>query len=248
MSGSRREGGGRPLAGRGRGAGPVGPIELPFGLLDPALAFRSCMIGTHGVDSLHADEAGHLSPHAVEIRRQEFAAGRACARSALKSLGVTGHPVVVAEDGVPVWPGGTVGSISHTRQLAAAAVGLHSDGFASVGLDIEVATPLEAGLFDEICKGEESAWLDGQPEGERGLLAKAIFCAKEAAYKCQYPLSRTLFGFETLHVDLDLPARRFSARFRQDIPPFEAGYEMTGSIAVAAGHFVAMLFLRSAAR
>ena len=76
------------------------------------------------------------------------------------------------------------------------------------------------------------------------MLAKAIFCAKEAAYKCQYPLSRTLFGFETFHVDMDLAERRFTARFVGDVPPFAAGDRLAGSIALLNGHFVAVLFLR----
>lgn len=243
MTGSRPEGGAPPAATLGAGARPSGPIELPPGFLDPAIQFRSCPIGAYGMDSLHEDEAAHLSAHAVEIRRLEFAAGRACARAALASLGVTGHAIVAAQDGTPVWPGGAAGSISHTRKLAAAAVGLRSDGLASVGLDIEQATPLETGLFGEICKDDELLWLGRQREADRGLLAKAMFCAKEAAYKCQFPMSRTLFGFEVLHVDLDMAGRRFSARFREDVPPFKAGYSLPGAITVAAGHFVAALFL-----
>jgi 4'-phosphopantetheinyl transferase EntD len=224
--------------------GPSGGFILAPGFLDTAIAIRSCAIGVNGPETLHPDEAAGLSPQAVKIRQLEFAAGRACARVALESLGIGGRAVAAAEDRAPIWPEGAVGSISHTRKIAAAAVGLRSHGFAAIGLDIEEALPLEAELIREICTTDECAWLDGQRQADRGLLAKAIFCAKEAAYKCQYPVSRTLFGFETLHVDLDVPGRRFSARFLRDVPPFEAGYGLSGAIAVTANHFVAALFLR----
>jgi 4'-phosphopantetheinyl transferase EntD len=216
-------------------------IELPPGFLDSRIVFRSCALGAFGPDTLHPDEARQLSPDAVEVRRLEFAAGRACARAALRSLGIAGRAVPVAEDRAPVWPEGSVGAISHTRALAAAAVALRSDGIAAIGLDIEEASPLESDLVDTVCGDAERRWLSGRSDG--GLLAKAIFCAKEAAYKCQYPLSRTLFGFETLHVELDLADRRFTARFLEDVPGFPAGARMAGSIAVLDGNLVAALFL-----
>ena len=227
-------------------AGPADAFTLPAGFLDAPIAIRSCAIGVHGPETLHPDEAAGLSPHAVEVRRLEFAAGRACARAALESLGIVGCAVTTAEDRAPVWPEDAVGSISHTRKIAAAAVGLRSHGFAAIGLDIEEALPLEVELIGEICTSDERAWLDRQRQADRGLLAKAIFCAKEAAYKCQYPVSRTLFGFETLQVDLDMADGRFSVRFLRDVPPFEADCSLSGAITLAAGHVVAALFLRGA--
>lgn len=162
----------------------------------------------------------------------------------MNALGLPPTPVKVADDRCPVWPDGVVGSISHSRLLAGAAVARCTDGVRSVGLDIEEAEPLEGDLIDEICLEPERDWLATQPPEDRGLLAKAIFSAKEAAYKCQYPLTRALFGFDMIEIDVQMPQRRFLARFTSNVGPFDRGDVIPGEIRLGAGHIVSLAVLR----
>lgn len=223
---------------------PFEPLVVPGGLADPSIRFCSSVIDTVLPTDLHPDEVVSLPVHAVEKRRQEFAAGRVSASRAMASLGVPARPVGMASDRSPIWPDGIVGSISHSGTVAMAAVACRSSGIVAIGLDIEENLPLEAELFEEICANDELRWLKIHAPAERGMLAKAIFCAKEAAYKCQYPLSRRMFGFQTLHVSLDLPAKRFTAAFLEDVSPFASGDRVYGRISISGDHFVAVATLK----
>ena len=75
------------------------------------------------------------------------------------------------------------------------------------------------------------------------MTAKLIFAAKEAAYKCQYPISRTLFGFDGLDLRPDPDSGTFSATFTRDVPSFPAGTSLTGSFARGNGLIVTAVTL-----
>jgi 4'-phosphopantetheinyl transferase EntD len=83
----------------------------------------------------------------------------------------------------------------------------------SLGLDVEPDAPLDPELWNEVCAPAEAAWLAAQPRARRGRLAKLIFSAKECAYKCRYPSSRKLLGFQEVRVRIDLAAACFEAVF-----------------------------------
>lgn len=178
---------------------------------------------------------------AITRRRHEFATGRACAREAIGQLGRPPMPLPMGSDRAPVWPEGLVGSISHSRSHCAAAAALRSDGFLALGLDIEEAEPLDDDLAEEICTPQERAWLAGHPTRYRGLLLKALFSAKECAYKCQYALSSTLLDFQDLAIDMDLGEERFTAHFLRDVPPFRRGDRLAGRIRLRSAHIVSAM-------
>lgn len=198
-------------------ADPLGPVPAPL----PA-------------------EAVCLSPRAVPKRRLEFAAGRAAARDAMAALGLPPTAVPQAGDRAPVWPAGVVGSITHTRDCAMAVAAL-SESVMGLGLDVETVTPLDDRLIRTICTERERQWL--QQQDAPGLLAKLIFSAKEAAYKCQYPLSRRLFGFDGMELELDLAAARFNAVFTADQSPFQRGFTLPGRWATGTGIVVTLATL-----
>ncbi|WLR94988.1 4'-phosphopantetheinyl transferase family protein [Shinella zoogloeoides] len=178
---------------------------------------------------------------AIARRRHEFATGRACARDAIGQLGRPPMPLPMGRDRAPLWPDGLVGSISHSRSHCAAAAALRSDGFLALGLDIEEAEPLDEDFAEEICTPQERAWLAGQPSHHRGLLLKALFSAKECAYKCQYALSGALLDFQDLAVDMDLGEERFTAHFLRDVPPFRRGDRLAGRIRLRSAHIVSAM-------
>ncbi len=166
-----------------------------------------------------AEEAGYLYPEeeaavarAVEKRRQEFRAGRACARRALASLGIPAGPIPVRANRAPVWPEGVVGSITHCAGFAAAIVAHRSD-MVGVGIDAETADPLKASLQRLIYTEAEAEWARDREPPPGTDWGKVIFSAKEAVYKCVGPLAGRWIGLRevTLRVDADERAFTVSA-------------------------------------
>jgi 4'-phosphopantetheinyl transferase EntD len=177
-------------------------------------------------------------PKAVPARRKEFVAGRAAAHKAMRQLGVAPSATLHGSDRAPIWPDGLTGSISHIDTVCLAAVA-PADKIRSIGIDIEAATGLDAELIPLVCTAEEQHWLDSLTGIDKSLAAKVVFAAKECAYKAQYPLSQTLFGFETLSVSIEHDFQAFSANFMQDVGPFEAGHTLQGNLRLDDGLIVA---------
>lgn len=179
------------------------------------------------------EEAAHLKG-AIAKRQREFAAGRAMAREAMAQ--VTGasdaRPILSGDDRAPIWPAGWQGSISHKSTLCLAVMGQSG---ALLGVDVEEDIPLAHNLIPTICSATEIAHIAGADEG---ALAKLIFSAKEAAYKAQYPLTRTVFGFHGLEMRLDLPAAAFEAVFTKAIGDFVVGDVLKGRFCKGQGHLV----------
>lgn len=144
------------------------------------------------------EEARHVAK-AVPKRIAEFAAGRACARAALRALGVVDFALLPAPDRQPQWPAGFVGSITHTTGYAAAAVAPQSSMLA-LGLDAEVIGAPTRDIWSTIARADERLWLESLPAGEQPAAVTLLFAAKEAFYKCQYPLVGEWLDFHDLRV------------------------------------------------
>jgi 4'-phosphopantetheinyl transferase EntD len=153
---------------------------------------------------LDADERGCCQGSAA-CRTREFAAGRACARQALASLGAANATVGKGASREPVWPAGFVGSISHTLEYCAAAVA-SDDRFVALGIDIERCTRFEEGLLRLVCTEKERRWCGGQKEFGGCLL----FSAKESAFKALYPLVHFDPGFHALECEVNVERGTFS--------------------------------------
>ncbi len=156
----------------------------------------------------------------VAQRAQEFAAGRVCARRALADLGYEHFAVKRGADRQPIWPQGVVGSITHTAGFCAAVVA-PGGTTAAIGLDSEVAggTPpggtsrdgVKPHLWPSICIASEIEWLRTLPEPQRVAAATLLFSAKEAFYKCQYPLTQERLGFHDARVEVHDWGRQFGS-------------------------------------
>lgn len=216
-------------------------MTLSSRLFDPLIRTAEMDPGTAEDTLLPGEQAAIV--HAVEKRRREFIAGRTCARQAMAALGEHPAPILQDENRAPIWPQGLVGCISHTDTWCAVAVARTADGFRSLGLDIESAAPIKPELLRVICLPEERAYLDSQPAAERGLLGKLIFSAKECAYKCQYPLSRTFLDFHAMRIYPDLAGGGFVAVFLRDAGPFASGDELRGRLLVDQGYLMTAMTL-----
>ena len=135
---------------------------------------------------------------------------------------------------MPRWPEGVVGSISHTRGAAVVAVAPAS-ALRSVGVDVELDVPLREELRHIVCTDYEQGWLGALSDDDAGWQGKALFSAKEALYKAQFPLTHTFLGFAAVDIDLDLDAKSFSATFRIDAGAIAAGTRWRGTFAREAG-------------
>lgn len=188
---------------------------------------------------LFVEEASIVAA-AVEKRRLEFEKGRQCAHAALRRLGLPDAPILSGEQREPLWPAGVVGSITHTRGLCLAAVGLRNR-YASLGIDVEPDAPLSAPLAARVATAAELRALESLPEL---LAARVVFSAKEAFYKCQFYCSRQFLGF--FDVSVTLGARGdFWAELLVNAGPFARGERFSGRWRQRAGFVFTAIHLES---
>jgi 4'-phosphopantetheinyl transferase EntD len=153
-------------------------------------------------DQLFPEELDYIR-RAVPKRRAEFGTARICARRALAALGAREVALVPRSDRAPAWPPGVVGSITHCDDYCAVVVHRAPPAL-SVGLDAERLRRLDPEIIELVVTPRERRWLREQadPMG----LAILLFSAKEAYYKCQYPLSGALLDFQDVELEVDLAA------------------------------------------
>jgi 4'-phosphopantetheinyl transferase EntD len=143
------------------------------------------------------EEGQHLV-NAVSTRRNEFIGGRRCARAALAQLGQATVALPADADGVPMWPVGWIGSISHSRGLCCA-VAAPAEGMTALGLDLEKTTRLSARAMERVVHPAESVLV-----GQSQRLGSLLFSAKEAFFKAQYPVWGAQPNFHDLALQIDL--------------------------------------------
>lgn len=155
--------------------------------------------GVQRVASLPSD-SNEVPRDWSEERKNEFTAGRRAASQALRLLHVSNERVERGLQGEPVWPGGVVGSISHSDSLAVACVG-RTSGFASLGVDLErsdSSRKLPRGLFVE----SELKWISSFAPRDRPSLELLIVSSKEAAGKCIFYLEKVFPRWRSLSVEM----------------------------------------------
>jgi 4'-phosphopantetheinyl transferase EntD len=208
--------------------------------LFPAGAVAVELTGSGDPATLVAAEMAACSGYSTK-RLMEFAAGRMCARRALRELGYDGVTLLANADRTPRWPAGSVGSITHTDGYCAAVVG-DAARFRGVGVDAELVGRVTVDtwrlLFTSVDL-EQLAAAGGA--GERARLATIIFSAKEAFYKCQYALTGAWVDFHDVAVRVE-PAGPDSGTFTvqethpipvlDELVPLTGRYEIDGDIVV----------------
>jgi 4'-phosphopantetheinyl transferase EntD len=156
---------------------------------------------------LHAQEQRYIA-RAVETRQAQFGTARVCARRALARLGIEAGSLVPHEDRSPRWPEGIRGSIAHTPRQCAVAV-TRAEHIRGLGIDLESDAPVKSGLDTAICTEAERAWIGQFDPARYAWLTALLFCAKEAFYKCQYPITHAKLGFTDVELRVDLNAATF---------------------------------------
>lgn len=160
-----------------------------------ALHFESEPLCDADLASWEVDLPARLETAATK-RRAEFIGGRLSARRALALL--TGLPSTPSldEERLPAWPDGIVGSITHSRGLAAAAVA-RRESVGGIGIDAELPLSNERArrLAPQILVDSERDWLERLPPIAQGEFVTLVFSLKESLFKALYPLVRRRFYF-----------------------------------------------------
>lgn len=158
-----------------------------------------------------------LVAHAVERRRREFAEGRDCAHRTLARLGWARFPVLSGASREPLWPPGVIGSITHCEGYVAAAAGRVAElgQIRGLGIDAEVRAPLSPEVSRLVLTERERGRISAAGDA---TLATAVFSAKEALYKCWFPLTGQRLDYQEAEIDLDPSRGCFTVRLH----PLEA--------------------------
>ena len=158
---------------------------------------------------------GHLYPEeqecirkAVPKRRREFTAGRLCAREVLFRLGVGNFPLLVGPGRAPLWPKNIVGSISHCHNLCVV-VATNDKGIKGLGVDVEMAGPLEKSVLELVCTEKEKQWIADTPPLIGSDMGKIIFSAKESLYKSLFSFTRKPLDFMDVQVVINTQTDEF---------------------------------------
>lgn len=134
-------------------------------------------------------EERQLVDRAIRSRQFEFYTGRNFARQALKKHGLPPEPILRGPLGNPVWPGGVIGSITHDKHFALAAIAL-SPPLTGFGIDLlENTDDVTAEMAPLILHRHESELLAGLfPHYPPAAVA---FSVKEAVVKAVSPRLNT---------------------------------------------------------
>ncbi|MFJ4823210.1 4'-phosphopantetheinyl transferase [Streptomyces bacillaris] len=156
-------------------------------------------------------EEEELIARAVPKRRSDFATARACARRAMGKLGLEPVAVLHGKRGMPLWPEGIVGSLTHCEGYRAAALARAGDVL-SLGIDAEPHAPLPDGVAELVVLPSERERF-AAAGGEAGDIHwdRLLFSAKESVFKTWYPLTLTELDFE----EADLTFHRESREDRE---------------------------------
>lgn len=174
---------------------------------------------------LHADEAAFVAC-AGELRRREFATGRALLHRLLPGAG----PILQTATGAPELDPSTVGSLAHDRQYALAAIASAIE-FVALGVDLEPARPPDDELAAAVLRADDPA-----------IDPLAAFTMKEAAYKAWSALGGRLIG--PLDVQVQVEGPRFTAAMPAllagECRPARCPAEVCGVAINASGYWLAL--------
>lgn len=156
----------------------------------------------------------------VQKRQAEFFFGRYCASMALTELGIPASDIVIGPSREPVWPSTTIGSITHTRTVAAA-IALPRGRHSGVGIDIEyiVGVDAHAALRSEVIDAKEFAYLTSIATFlPLDLSLTLVFSAKESFFKAVFYHVRRHINFnEVIVTDISPINRTITLELRESL-------------------------------
>lgn len=172
-----------PILERANSDGSV-TLDLAPDLLTAVLATRG-----RGVRVASAAEE-QLLGKSTERQRDGFLTGRHAAHLACQRLGVACELIGRGSQGEPLFPISLRGSISHSRTVAVAVVA-RATAAQAVGVDVDDERNLPANAMADISWKSEISRLQAFLRlPDLHAAERFAFSAKEAVFKCQFPLTK----------------------------------------------------------
>ncbi|MFD5825694.1 4'-phosphopantetheinyl transferase [Lentzea sp. NPDC060358] len=203
-------------------------------LLPPPIAAVERFDDEQPADLFPEEEA--LIVNAVPKRRAEFGSARACARDALRTLGIAPVAILPGPKREPRWPDGVVGSLTHCAGYRAAALALSTD-FRTIGIDAEPHAPAPEGVLEAIALPAEIERIPVlRAEDPKICWDRLLFSAKESTYKAWFPVTRRWLGFEDADITLRADGTFHSRVLLPDTPVagFDGRWLVQGDVLVTA--------------
>lgn len=165
-------------------------------------------------------------------RQEEFKAGRRCASQALAKVGSEDRIALPDADGLPNWPQGFLGSISHSLGIAMA-VAAKKEQYALVGLDLEKTNRLSESAARRVIHPLEVSFA-----GDNQVNASILFSLKEAFYKAQFPRWRELGNFRELALSVNLAEgtadiKEMDARFDSELVQLSFAFKIVDDFVIS---------------
>ena len=170
-------------------------------LFSPSTVVREIRSANLDESFLWPEEEKYLR-NVSQKRRWDFVTGRKCAHLALAALGIEPIQVLSGDAKEPIWPQDIVGSITHSKDYAAAAVARKTE-MLSLGLDAETDEPLPERVLARIGNEDEINWVRGGKSNDFRNPGKILFSAKEATFKAWYPMTHEWLGFREAHITFE---------------------------------------------
>lgn len=213
---------------------PLSLVERPF---DPAAGIESASAasGIAVPEDLSA---------AVPSRQAAFLAGRLCAADALGHAGSVERSVARDRTGIPVWPTGYRGSITHTGALAGAVVA-SGKSCRGVGLDFEDAGNPDAAseIAELVLTDRDRRTIANIPACDVATATILVFSLKESLYKAICPFLEVDTGFEDAEL-IRAEDGGAGLRLRRTLgPALPQGLELTGVYALSGDLLIRTLVL-----
>lgn len=174
-------------------------IESRLDSLCPPGVHSAVSESAHNISPFNAAEAAQCADFS-NSRRIEFLTSRQCARTALKEQGYSLAELTIDSMGVPQWPKGFTGSITHSRGLCGA-VAAKTDASLCLGLDFERTGRLSSSAAKRVIHPLEASFAADYEQG-----AILLFSLKEAFYKAQFPVWAARANFQDLALSINFEA------------------------------------------
>ena len=170
-------------------------VTIGFARLLPRSAIALARsIGLEDADRLWPEERADFG-RAVQQVLAESGAARVAARDLMSRLGQPPSALRRGATRAVVWPPGFVGSLSHTKTMAVAALA-RTSGLSGLGIDIEPPLGLDPALAAIILTEREARCVGADP-----LKAHLLFSIKEAVFKAVHPIDGVFLDFKDVELN-----------------------------------------------
>ena len=212
--------------------GTLVKLQNSLGALAPGgCATAVTSIGEPGLTSL-SDNTYDMIHSWAKHRQEEFKAGRQCVSQALAKLGSEENNVMPGVDGLPIWPMGFSGSISHSLGVAMAVVA-RSEKYSLIGLDLEKTNRISELAARRVIHPLEITFAE-----DNQVNASILFSLKESFYKAQFPRWHQQGNFRDLALSVDLAKgsadiKEIDARFASELENLSFAFELVGDFVIS---------------